>query len=53
MTRLEELKVAFADAIIQLEIAQAQYNKVKQALINELNKPPQPGEPIADGNDTD
>ena len=52
MTRLEELKIAFADASIQLEISQSQYNQVKQALIAELNKPPQPTEQ-PDGNDPD
>jgi hypothetical protein len=45
--------VAYADASIQLEIAQAQYSQVKQALIAELNKPSQPTEQTSDGNDTD
>ena len=52
MTRLEELKVAYADASIQLEISQSQYNQVKQALIAELNKPAPPPE-HPDGNDPD
>jgi methyl coenzyme M reductase alpha subunit len=39
MDKLQELKVAFADASIALEIAQSRYNQIKQALVQELNKP--------------
>jgi hypothetical protein len=39
MTDLEKAKIAFSDASIGLEIAQARYNEAKQKLIAELNKP--------------
>jgi outer membrane protein TolC len=39
VTDLEQAKVAFADASIQLEIAQGKYNEAKQKLVIELNKP--------------
>ena len=43
MTKLEELKILYAEASINLEIAQGKYNEVKQKLVAELHKPtPQP-----------
>jgi hypothetical protein len=39
MTSLEQAKINFSDASINLEIAQGRYNEAKQKLIVELNKP--------------
>jgi len=39
MTDLEQAKIAFSDASINLEIAQGKYNEAKKNLIAELNKP--------------
>lgn len=38
---LKELKVAYADVSIALEIAQNRYNEVKRQLIEALNKKPE------------
>lgn len=39
MTPLEQAKIAFSDASINLEIAQGRYNEAKTKLVQELNKP--------------
>ena len=37
MSELDKLKIAFANASIQLEIAQGQYNQIKAQLVQALN----------------
>ena len=44
MTDKEKAKIAFSDASINLEIAQAKYNEAKKNLITELNKPEEKNE---------
>jgi hypothetical protein len=41
MTNLEQAKINFADACIQLEIAQSRYNEYKNKLVQEMNKKPE------------
>lgn len=46
MTSLEQAKIAFSDAAINLELAQSQFNKAKATLISELQKPKAPDSPL-------
>ena len=47
MEKLQELKIDFADAVINLEIAQNRYNEIKRKLAEELGKPKLKIEPKA------
>ena len=46
MTEIENAKVTFADATINLEVAQLRFNDAKQELVKAINKPKQTPPPL-------